>query len=391
MKATCVAVIVAAFQFAGAARAQQCDAGAGMETNFGEQRMVGAELRSGSTIAASTWIEEPARYRYLKAYVKVPAEPGSAWQLTLRDNEFRILDVITDKSVSRAGWGWTARVPLVGQVYFHLWSDKPVTAQIETFALMPNGASNPYYSVQDRNAQKFLDITHPDVPFATRKLADSVGMLTSSWGPKGWCCSAVAIAPDAVMTNWHCGGVESAMTDDAFWQQTVCDRTSIDFSWDNDKIDREYQCVEVLQKNKSLDFAILRLAPRNRADQLVPANRWTGITNAGQRLLAIQHPACRPKQVTQDSACTVRDAKLASPSMIAGAEFSHTCDTERGSSGAPLFDDQFRLVGLHHQGFWMAEGRCDMRNKAIHAKVIFDALDPRVRKRLVPTITISEP
>jgi hypothetical protein len=40
---------------------------------------------------------------------------------------------------------------------------------------------------------------------------------------------------------------------------------------------------------------------------------------------------------------------LANPGTVAH-QLHHTCDTAQGSSGAPIFDNKFRLVGIHQEG-----------------------------------------
>ena len=55
-------------------------------------------------------------------------------------------------------------------------------------------------------------------------------------------------------------------------------------------------------------------------------------------------------------------------------DFAHQCDSEGGSSGAPLFDKDGNLVGLHHLGYAEVAGHCDNMNKAISTKSLLDFL-----------------
>jgi V8-like Glu-specific endopeptidase len=57
------------------------------------------------------------------------------------------------------------------------------------------------------------------------------------------------------------------------------------------------------------------------------------------------------------------------------SEFTHLCDTEAGSSGAPVLNGQNELVGLHHLGFDYDMQRCeylDRENKAVSIAAILD-------------------
>jgi V8-like Glu-specific endopeptidase len=54
-------------------------------------------------------------------------------------------------------------------------------------------------------------------------------------------------------------------------------------------------------------------------------------------------------------------------------EFTHDCDSERGSSGSPVFNDAGQLVGLHHLGFDIDPQTCeqkDRENKAVRVDAI---------------------
>ncbi len=56
--------------------------------------------------------------------------------------------------------------------------------------------------------------------------------------------------------------------------------------------------------------------------------------------------------------------------------FTHSCDTAGGSSGAPIFDQDHRLIGMHHMGYMLNDdGTCDGENKAIWLKEIFSFIE----------------
>ncbi|APV48552.1 hypothetical protein BWI17_01935 [Betaproteobacteria bacterium GR16-43] len=383
MRATLLAGAIFALFIALPARADECTTDDRIETDFGEVVSTEIEIADGTSKDISPDINRGG-IRYIQAMVRVAPAPGRKWTLYVRDAFLRVVDVTTDASADANGTAKTGRIPRGnGALYF----DYAVTPKdsaplkVSRIVLMPEGARNPYYSVQDSNNVQFRSILNISVPAEARALGDRVGMLMGSWDRRAWCCTAVAIAPDIVLTNWHCGGLKDEIAEDGFWQDAVCARTSFDFSWDEDTISREFQCVKVLQVDRDRDFAILRVKPRNGYDQLRPVQRWATAA-AATPLTAIQHPVCRPKQVTQGGDCKVRDASVAGWQGTAGSDFTHTCDTNSGSSGSPMFDDSQRLVGLHHLGFQKINGTCDKKNKAVHSRSIFDSLNAEAKAAL---------
>lgn len=77
------------------------------------------------------------------------------------------------------------------------------------------------------------------------------------------------------------------------------------------------------------DYGWLRLSPE------------IGKINEGEPITVIQHPNGRPKQIA------LRDNRLLS---IGPDHLTYESDTAPGSSGAPVFNDSWQVVGLHHSG-----------------------------------------
>ena len=64
-------------------------------------------------------------------------------------------------------------------------------------------------------------------------------------------------------------------------------------------------------------------------------------------------------------------------STAPAVDFTHDCDSEGGSSGAPVFDAAGRIVGLHHYGHNVDPATCrdtDAVNKAVRIDQIIDFL-----------------
>jgi V8-like Glu-specific endopeptidase len=125
-----------------------------------------------------------------------------------------------------------------------------------------------------------------------------------------------------------------------------------------------YSCRGVVGVSNDLDAAVLELegtpgeAPRGFL-RMAPQ-----VAQRNDRLVLIQHPAGQPKQVSRKN-CRVETS--VAPGRAPAVDFGHICDTESGSSGAPVLkSDELTVIGLHHRGFdlW---GRWSKENRAVHA------------------------
>jgi hypothetical protein len=94
-----------------------------------------------------------------------------------------------------------------------------------------------------------------------------------------------------------------------------------------------------------------------------------------ERVNIIQHPSGAPKQLSYfHNLVTYADGK----------RLQYLTDTLPGSSGAPVFDAQWRVVGLHARGGWLTEpggSRLLYRNEGIHVTVLVEALRSACAKR----------
>lgn len=99
---------------------------------------------------------------------------------------------------------------------------------------------------------------------------------------------------------------------------------------------------------KGLDFTLVAVAPISREPQ-VPLSRFgynplsaaKGKINKGECINIIQHPNGEPKQLA------LQENKL----VDRLDRFLHyETDTMPGSSGSPLYNNQWEIVGLHHSG-----------------------------------------
>lgn len=87
-----------------------------------------------------------------------------------------------------------------------------------------------------------------------------------------------------------------------------------------------------------------------------------------KRVTIIQHPNGLPKQI----ALHHNYVRYADPNVV-----QYLTDTLPGSSGSPVFDDEWKLIALHHSGGYIREPhtkRLVFRNEGIHINRIIEGL-----------------
>ena len=120
--------------------------------------------------------------------------------------------------------------------------------------------------------------------------------------------------------------------------------------------------------NAELDYTFCALRQPQTLDpiELAP-NRVT----RGERVNIIQHPGGGYKQIA------VHDNRVL---RVLDTVIRYRTDTQPGSSGSPVFDNDWNLVGLHHSG-WM--GICGTAtNEAVRIDVILGSLSDVDREKL---------
>ncbi|MGH9894132.1 MAG: trypsin-like serine peptidase, partial [bacterium] len=136
----------------------------------------------------------------------------------------------------------------------------------------------------------------------------------------------------------------------------VAARTTVEFDYQRDRLGREvaFQAFELnpasfFLNDKELDFALVAGSPDGPGRALddymwCPLLKEPGKIVAGEPINIIQHPKGERKQVV------IRENRLLD--ALEGAElfYHYEADTEPGSSGSPVFNDQWKVVALHHSG-----------------------------------------
>jgi hypothetical protein len=315
-------------------------------------------------------------------YMRVLFEPSAVvggWRVIIRDGKNRAVQVIDAASfASGAKTVWSDRLPTpVVNLTLVLDRDIPqFEVRIPGYDAMPKVPPNRYYSTKGAIPDWTPLYENSDYWPA----GDSVGFLTSfsSAGvarAETWCCSGAVIAtgPDILfLTNYHCGG-KSTWID-----KTFCANTVIDMSWDDDPVSAEYVCTDIVKKDEGLDAVVMKIAPLTlRGYPLRPVKIRTRPVAVGESLALIHHPQCLPKQISRRGCNVVSTPFDNWIDASKKTDFTHRCDSEGGSSGAPVFDKDQNFVGLHHQGFLATPtnpGQCDNFNRAVAASSLFDFL-----------------
>lgn len=322
-------------------------------------------------------IPADASARYLRVRFAVDSPPRCEWYLTVRDSVYRVVQTFTPRNIRNPQSQWTVRIPgSVARFQLERCAGNSPVIKFKEYIWMPKEEKNSYYSVQDSRNKRLFPLYQSSsavVPINVRPWGDFVGFMMSSWGKLNWTCSGVLVAPDLFLTNWHCGGPPTFDSDERYWSQQILNDTIIDFSWDGDDLSREYAVIGREAVNKDLDFAILKVRPIDSAEEARAVALSRRPVHGGDPVRIIHHPAAMEKR-TGD--CQVVDT----PYQHRPADFTHRCDTEGGSSGAPMFDSAGNVVGLHHHGFEaeMRDSSCrymDNLNKAVRMEKIIEFLE----------------
>jgi hypothetical protein len=363
----------------GPALAEPCTGGA-EQTVFGQWRTVPSADSRLDAAKRKVTLATPATTRYLRVLIEVELAGAPGWTLAIRDIDQHVLQILGAPDINAEGEILTRRLA-TNILQFELSGHEASLPKLllRQQIVMPFAVEGqPYYSRKSPGVDDWDPLYDMDVENTQRKWGDNVAfmMIGLNEGSQPATCSGIALPPDLLLTNWHCGPRMNAAGDDilgAFWSPSICARTLVDLSWDNDELSREFTCHDVLAKSQDLDYALLRIRPIDGS----PAIGAVAIDTSRRAFTAslIHHPAASQKVISEG--CRILDRALPSAvERMPATGFSHDCDSEHGSSGAPVFDNQGALIGLHHLGFEKIPetGKCDNRNKAIWIDAILGDL-----------------
>jgi endonuclease G len=152
------------------------------------------------------------------------------------------------------------------------------------------------------------------------------------------------VSPSLLMTNNHVlGGPEDAKNSLAQFSFEILENRN-----EKPKINFRLDPNKFFYTNKQLDFSLVYVNPKSNDDQqsldqfgYIEVIKEPGKAVIGEYVSIIQHPHGNPKQIA------LRENRV----VQVLPKFLHSVvDTEQGSSGSPVFNDQWELVSLHHSG-----------------------------------------
>lgn len=327
--------------------------------------------------------------------MRKPETSATGWTVTLRDEQQRVLQVLrpshfTSEAATTGVW---TRFVKASAVTFDVFAEPgAVVALIAKEAIvLSDKAYIPRYSWLGPTAAYVPLYSFRHTDFETvRRAGDRVAFIVGrdeaemngAFRGVSWCCSGILLTDTLLLTNWHCGGRSMARPDEMWRDDSdgrICDSLLIDMARDDASPSREARCTKVEHVDKSRDYALLRVAPVGGGLQTLSTGRPVRFARTplqdGARLRIIHHPECLEKRISFNCPVSQRiraawDGDARNPQ----SEFAHLCDTEGGSSGAPVFNEASELVGLHHLGHELIPGdprqTCDKQNKAIHIEAV---------------------
>ena len=151
------------------------------------------------------------------------------------------------------------------------------------------------------------------------------------------------VADSVLLTNHH-----------VLSSRAMAERCVVEFDYEYDDLGRErrgkvcaLEPASLFVADEGLDYALVAVADDSRGNPpgktrgCLPLIQETGKAQNGESLNLIHHPGGGRKRVT------IRESRLLA---VDDKTLSYSGDTLGGSSGSPVFNDQWEVVGLHFGG-----------------------------------------
>lgn len=169
-------------------------------------------------------------------------------------------------------------------------------------------------------------------------------------------------ASRVILTNEHC-------INDA----EVCASLVVTFGWEQDaggrlRFGNQFRCAGFNPRlsNFELDVTAVGLK-RNPGDEYGTIDLSLADGSLTGPMVIIQHSGVVPKEVSIEG-CAMSAAPV--DGRGPATDFTHTCDTAEGTSGAPILDVNGNFRGLHHFGFKDDDSDIWSENRGVQGALI---------------------
>lgn len=199
-----------------------------------------------------------------------------------------------------------------------------------------------------------------------------------------WYGTGFLVGPRLLMTNHHVLG-----------NKNEASQAEAEFGYEHDldgvlsePVRFNLKPHEIFYTNAELDVTLISVTPLS--EEGVPLHRYgrlplipvSGKAIGGEWVSIIQHPGGEPKQI----AIRASQVITLDPTDIPGVDLDHfihySTDTEPGSSGAPVFNDQWQVLALHHKAVPAASADAAqdadpvwIANEGVRISAIFELLE----------------
>ena len=213
----------------------------------------------------------------------------------------------------------------------------------------------------------FLGIEFLELALAVSRFVGRI-QVRSRPGPAEGYGTGFMVSPQLLLTNNHVLGSAAEAR-----------YSEVEFDYQNDRYGRPLPVVTYaldpatfFATDPALDFALVAVSPRSQGGNIeLKRYGWNRLIGAegkalhGDPLNIIQHPKGEPKQIVLRSNELVDLLDL----------FAHyVTDTEPGSSGSPVYNDQFEVVALHHSGVPATDAAGNLLD--VDGNIWRDGMDP---------------
>lgn len=253
------------------------------------------------------------------------------------------------------------RYPIQGpKVIWKISAENSLSTRMEMFrAILTEDEAN-------KNFEKIIEDNNlKPIAFLEQGIAvsKSVAHITLA---DGGLATGFLITPDVLLTNWH-----------VFRNKELARSAKVRFNYQTDLYGNflpsdEYDCdPNSLFKNNEvpLDYAVVRI--KGEAGMKWGYLRPKAIDiEVNEKVNIIQHPAGGPKQIAMND----NEVKYVDETII-----QYITDTLPGSSGSPVFNDNWQVIALHHSGGNIPEPSTNsihFRNEGIRIGAIIQDLPP---------------